>query len=129
MDNLAFLANSYRSALLVIVTGGLIAAADTVAVAKEKPAVGVIKGVVDDICGIVFFKEKFFLRGRDGKIQIIEVNRQGKFKIKNLNPGIYTLMYNDEFSENDSLIAKDNIEVKANSTTRVNVLEMGTCEF
>lgn len=62
MDNLAFLANSYRSALLVIVTVGLIAAADTVAVAKEKPAVGVIKGVVDDICGIVFLGKSFFKR-------------------------------------------------------------------
>jgi hypothetical protein len=129
MDNLAFLANSYRSALLVIVTVGLIAAADTVAVAKEKPAVGVIKGVVDDICGIVFFREKFFLRGMGGKVQTIRVNRQGKFKIKNLNPGIYKLMYTDEFSENDSLIAKDNIEVKANYATKINVIAIDTCEF
>lgn len=65
----------------------------------------------------------------DGKVQTVRVNRQGEFKIKNLNPGMYKLMYTDEFSENDSIVAKDNIEVKANYTTKINVIAIDTCEF
>lgn len=127
MGNFAFMAKSWRVVSRLIAVIAVVVTVANVAVAKEKAAAGVIKGTVYDPCALIYVKDDFYAVAQNGKLYPIKIRYKGKFEVKNLPLGKYSIAYYDKDNSYQLVIVERDIEVKLERKAKVYISDVYQC--